>query len=33
MGVGCPGKRCGALHGVGCPGKCCGALHGGGVSW
>ena len=33
MGVGCPGKHCGALHGVGCPGKCCGALHGGGVSW
>ena len=32
MGVGCPGKRCGALHGVGCPGKCCGALHGGWVS-
>ena len=33
MGLGCPGKCCGALHGVGCPGKRCGALHGGGVSW
>ena len=28
MGVGCPGKCCGALHGVGCLGKRCGALHG-----
>ena len=33
MRVGCPGKRCGALHGVKCPDKRCGALHGGGVSW
>ena len=29
MGVWCPDKRCGALHGVGCLGKCCRALHGG----
>ena len=33
MGVGCPGKCCGTLHGVGCPGKRCGALHWGRVSW
>ena len=33
MGVRCPGKRRGALHGVGYPGKRCGALHGGEVSW
>ena len=33
MGLGCPGKCCGALHGVGCPGKRCGAVYGGGVSW
>ena len=33
IGVGCPGKCCGALPGVGCPGKRCGALHGGEMSW
>ena len=33
IGVGCPGKRCRALHGVVCPGKHCRALHGGVVSW
>ena len=32
IGVWCPGKRCGALHGERCPGKRCGALHEGGVS-